>query len=343
MILEISRFHVIALPTLWASALRQMLKTINEIQKAHFMTLTFRGAVELYRESMRAVVLILILVSVGFLSAQVQKTPDPSKDPIYFCPMDKDIRSNSPGKCSRCGMKLVAGVPDPVEFHMDLTVAPKTPKPGDSVHLRFDIHDPWKNNPVKKFNVIHEKLFHAFVVSEDLQFFAHEHPVWVNDAFQYDIALPKSGMYRVLGDFYPEGATPQLLTKTIFVAGPPPTPVPLTRDYAPKNGPNLKVEMATQPAQPVAGVNTQMRFTIGPVEGLERYLGAWGHMLAVSDDVIDMIHTHPLLADGSEQIQFDLTFARPRMYRVWVQFQRMGVVNTVHFDVPVTASASTTR
>ena len=28
-------------------------------------------------------------------------------------------------------------------------------------------------------------------------------------------------------------------------------------------------------------------------------------------------------------------FPRPQTYRVWVQFQRDGVVNTVHFDVPV--------
>jgi hypothetical protein len=31
-----------------------------------------------------------------------------------------------------------------------------------------------------------------------------------------------------------------------------------------------------------------------------------------------------------------VVFPRPRTYRMWVQFQRNGVVNTVHFDVPVT-------
>lgn len=29
-------------------------------------------------------------------------SPDPSKDPVYVCPMDPDIRSNDPGNCSRC-------------------------------------------------------------------------------------------------------------------------------------------------------------------------------------------------------------------------------------------------
>lgn len=65
-------------------------------------------------------------------------------------------------------------------------------------------------------------------------------------------------------------------------------------------------------------------------------------MLAVSDDLIDLIHEHPFLADGDleiqfRQIQFNLIFPRARTYRVWVQFQRLGVVNTVHFDVPVRA------
>jgi len=49
-----------------------------------------------------------------------------------------------------------------------------------------------------------------------------------------------------------------------------------------------------------------------------------------------MIHTHPLLADGGPQVQFRVVFPRARTYRVWVQFQRNGVVNTAHFDVPVT-------
>ena len=34
-------------------------------------------------------------------------------------------------------------------------------------------------------------------------------------------------------------------------------------------------------------------------------------------------------------MQFNFKFPRARVYRVWVQFQRKGVVNTVHFDVPV--------
>jgi len=32
----------------------------------------------------------------------------------FTCPMDRDVRSKTPGKCPRCGMTLVANLPDPV-------------------------------------------------------------------------------------------------------------------------------------------------------------------------------------------------------------------------------------
>ena len=264
---------------------------------------------------------------------------DPSKDPVYVCPMDPDVRSHNPGTCRRCGMNLVAGIPDPVEFHLDLDVVPRPPKPTEPAALQFFIHDPWKDRPVVSYNVVHEKLFHAFVVSEDLQFFRHAHPTLAADGmFQLPIVFPKPGMYRVLGDFYPAGATPQLNARTVFVPGDSPAPVQLTRDYSPKAGENMRVSMETIPEQAIAGNRTQLRFRFDPGEGLEQYLGAWAHMLAASNDLIDMIHQHPYRTDEGPMVEFEMVFPRPQVYRVWVQFQRLGVVNTVQFDVPVTMS-----
>ena len=269
-------------------------------------------------------------------SLRAQPTP-PAPDPIYVCPMDPDVRGTKPGVCSRCGMKLVAGLPDPVEYHVDLTVTPRRLEVGQKARINLSVHDPWKDRPVTNYQIVHEKLFHLFAVSQDLQFFVHDHPIGPdqNGNFYYDIVFPKPGMYRVLGDFYPDGATPQLIAETVIVPGKPPVSPIIPRDYSTKDTENMRVETKTDPEQPLAGEKTLVYFTVGPVDGFEKYLGAWAHMLAASDDLIDMIHTHPLIADGGPQVEFSLVFPRARTYRIWVQFQRKGVVNTAHFDVPV--------
>jgi hypothetical protein len=270
-------------------------------------------------------------------AADASSPPDPTQGVIFVCPMDPDIRSYDAGVCRRCGMKLVAGVPDPVEFHLDLRVTPEPPVPGAPSVLQFLVHDPWKDRPVSAFNPVHERLFHAFVVSEDLEFFDHGHPSLIADGiFQFPITFRQPGMFRVLADFYPVGATPQLTTMTVIVPGAPPAPARLGRDYSTKHGPNMRVSFATIPERPVAGNRTQLRVTLD-AGGLEKYLGAWGHMIVASDDLIDMLHEHPFRADGGPQVEFEVVFPRARTHRLWMQFQRHGVVNTVHFDVPVEA------
>ena len=274
---------------------------------------------------MRAAARIVLFFTAGIIGAQ---------DAVYVCPMDPEVRSSRPGICPRCSMKLVAGLPEPVEYHMDLAVTPRLIRAGQEVKLDFTVRDPWRDRPVMRYQPIHERLFHLFVVSRDLQFFAHGHPdLLPGGSFSYRIAFPTPGMYRLLADFYPDGATPQLVAKTLIVPGAPPPPASLARDYSAKDAENLRIELTTEPAQPIAGMKTLMFFRVAPAEGLEPYLGAWGHLLAASDDLIDLIHTHPFQANGGV-IQFNVEFPRVRTYRVWVQFQRKGVVNTARFDVP---------
>jgi hypothetical protein len=282
----------------------------------------------------------LMIAFAAFVWAQA---PAPAQQTIpegavYICPMDPDMRSHNPGNCARCGMALVAGLPVPVEYHLDLDVSPKPIKVNAPSTLTFYVHDPWKKNPVKNYQLVHEKLFHMFVVSRDFETFVHDHPTLQPDnSFQYRYTFARPGLYRILGDFYPDGATPQLIAKTVIVpgGGAAAKTVTLSRDYSPKEAQNLRVELRTEPQQPMVGVKTQMYFRVAPADGLEKYLGAWGHMLAASDDLIDLIHEHPFVADGGPDIQFNITFPRVRTYRVWVQFQRNGVVNTAHFDIPV--------
>jgi hypothetical protein len=264
------------------------------------------------------------------------QAPPPQAPLDYICPMDPDVRSAVPGICPRCGMKLRLGIPDPVEYPMTLTLTPRVPKAGAPLEMLFRINDPDTEEPVTKFEIVHEKLFHLFVVSQDLNYFIHDHPIIQPDStFKYEANLPKPGLYRILGDFYPSAGTPQLIAKTIIVPGGVLQQATLQPDLAPQHATNLDVELAMEPPQPIAGMKTLMFFRVKPAEGLEKYIGAWAHMLAASDDLIDLIHTHPFIADGGPQLQFNLIFPRARTYRIWVQFQRKGVVNTAVFTIPV--------
>lgn len=254
----------------------------------------------------------------------------------FICPMDPDVRAKGPQKCPRCGMTLVPGLPDFREFRVKLGTAPKPLVPAKTAQLTFEVIDPQTGKRVTRFEWMHEKLFHLFLVSRDLQYFAHEHPTLEPDGrFRFETEFPKPGLYRVLSDFYPVDATPQLIANTLFVSGQETAPKPLAQDLGTQKGENLDVSLETEPAKPLAGFKTLLFFDLSNVEGLEMYLGAWGHLMAASEDLVDMIHTHPFLADGGKRIQFNIIFPRPGMYRVWVQFQRQSVVNTVAFNIPV--------
>jgi Heavy metal binding domain len=286
---------------------------------------------------------LLTLASCRPAESPVTSVPAPdaglaaSDGEVFFCPMDLDVRSNTPGSCPRCGMALVAGLPEPRDYDLDLQLTPRIPRAGETTTLRFTIRDPWEGHVVSDFEIMHEKLIHTFVVSQDLEYFAHVHPTQTSDgSFLLDVDFPQPGLYQVLGDFYPVGGTPQLVTHSVIVPGGELEPATLEPDYTrPVEAENITVRLVTNPAVPLAGQEAELYFTITPEEGLEKYIGAWGHMLAVSDDMIDTIHGHPFIADGSGEMLFHLLFPRARTYRVWVQFQRNGVVNTVQFDIPV--------
>lgn len=258
----------------------------------------------------------------------------------FVCPMDRDIRSQTPGKCPRCGMALVANLPEPVEYPLRLRVDPPQIPSGQPLALEFRVSDPQTGEPVKQFETVHEKLFHLFIISQDLQYFAHLHPRFDGAVFRLSTVLPKPGTYRLLADFFPTGGTPQLAPKTITTAGyttPLEAAIPqLKPDLAPQQGENMRVELKLVPPQPIAGKKTMLFVHLTPADGLQHYIGAWAHLLAVSNDLVDTIHGHPFIADGGPDMQFNIYFPREAPYKVWLQFQRQGVVNTVAFTIPVT-------
>ena len=270
-------------------------------------------------------------------SAQKAKIEDPLPPGDWVCPMDPDVHSDKPGACPRCGMKLIVQVPERVEYALEVGQSPELLKPGAIANLTFRVLDPRTGKPVTRFDIVHEKLMHLFLVSENLEFFAHEHPTLQRDGtFKLSVRLPRPGMYRMLADYYPSGSVPQLSVKTLFVAGAS-VPARIEPRLTPSTAANLTASLRLDPEEPLAGLETKLFYDLNPATGLEPYLGAWAHMLAVSEDLVDLVHTHPFIADGGPTVQFNLVFPRPGLFRIWTQFQRQGVVDTTVFTVPVKA------
>jgi hypothetical protein len=281
-----------------------------------------------------------VLLPLALVIAAAQQ---PATAPVQFiCPMDPDVRSSMPGKCPRCGMQLEAGIQQPIEYRLNFTASPARLPANEPVELRFELIDPRTGGRATKFEIVHEKLFHLFLASADLQYFIHDHPVLGEDGvFRFATTLPKPGVYRLLADCYPSGGTPQLLPRFLTTAGYDKpiaesitSPIP---DVAPKQANNISVSLRMEPPQPIPGTKTMLFFHVDPGDGIEPYLGAWGHLLALSNDLIDSIHEHPIYANGGPEVQFNIYFPREASYRIWVQFQRKGVVNTAAFTIPVQA------
>jgi Heavy metal binding domain len=286
-----------------------------------------------------------IVAAISAAATDSNQQVDDYTEGKFYCPMDADVRSSQEGFCPKCGMKLVAGVKDTSEYPINFSVEPKIPRVADLTRLTFGVVAPGDGRPVRNFEVVHEKLYHVFVVSQDLSFFLHTHPERnLGEDFHLDVRFPKPGMYRVLSDFYPAGGTPQLITDTVMIPGDGFSlqPAKIHADLSARQSENSHVELV-MPRRIFARDKVSLSFRVTPDDGIEPYLGVMAHMLAASSDLIDMMHDHPTQAldqanHAFKDLQFVVLFPRPGIYRVWIQFQRKGVVNTAYFDIPVDAS-----
>lgn len=284
----------------------------------------------------------------------------PQSQPLtYFCPMHMDVTAKAAGKCGKCGMALVPGDPwDEREYVLDVQTTPSAPRAGEPTGFRLLVADPTTRQPVADYVPVHDKRFHLFVVSQDLEHFAHIHPEQQPDgSWAIDHTLSKPGYYRVYSDFLPMGGTPQVIARTVATQG---YKGDLARSIATlvpdrafiKTVDGTTLRLTFEPSPIAAGVTTKLKYEVSadgrPVTDLEPYLAAWGHTLVLSEDALEYIHAHPIEylppdaaeAKGGPTITFDALFPKPGRYRLWTQFKRHGIVSTATFTVEAMPATS---
>ena len=136
----------------------------------------------------------------------------------FWCPMHPDERSDTRGTCAICRMALVR-MPAAVfkTYPVDLRATPTL----TGARLRLAVTHPASKQVVRKFTIVHERPMHLFLVGDDLEYFAHEHPAPQRDGvFMLDVRLPRPGPYMAIAEFLPEGGTPQTFQQ-LFTTGEP--------------------------------------------------------------------------------------------------------------------------
>jgi hypothetical protein len=243
-------------------------------------------------------------------------------------------------------MALVpAPPPDYAPYHLSIETYPRAPKVGTKTRIRLTISDPRTNASVKDFEAVHEKLLHLFIVNQDLEYFAHVHPILENGSFVYRVVFPRSGAYRLIADFLPVGGSPQLVQQTVVTSGYAGSLIPTARpsqDLTDKIVDNVRARLSMP--TPVAGREQLLTVefldaaTGAPISDLEPYLGAVGHLFLVSADLQTAAHSHPVAemsANVGPAVVFQALFPRPGAYRFWIQVQRHQRILTVPFTVEV--------
>jgi hypothetical protein len=216
-----------------------------------------------------------------------------------------------------------------------LLLEPATLSVGTRSRLKLSIVD-GHGESVGPLHAAHdEPPLHLIVVRRDLAGYRHLHPTPSGDGYVVDLALPLPGIWRAYADFEIDGEK-VVLGRDLFVPGDfAPQPLPAVARTA--RAESYDVDLDQQELR--AGAETTLRFRIGrsgtPVEGLQPYLGAAGHLVAIREDDLAYLHVHPVEGSAADRIEFGVDFAEPGRYVLFLQFKHENRVRTARFTVEV--------
>lgn len=330
---------------------------------------------------LRCFVLIAAAVLATATFARTQQgaavAPAVAEETAWVCPMHSDYTADIQGTCPRCGMALVHAAPfDVRDYDLDFRTVPAVVRAGHKATLRFQVLHPGTGEVVRKFETVHERQYHLFVISQDMQHFEHIHPRELADGtWTIDLTLPKPGYYKVLSDVLPSGGSSQFIARPLVTAGYERDLVAGSAHLVPdavltKTDAGITASVTYDPVQFVVGQYGHITYhlvdsaTGKPITDLQTYLGAFGHTLIMSEDMAEYVHSHPLdiiaMPDdgggppvfrippgadleklrGGPDVTFEGLMPKPGRYRAWTQFRRNNRLHTFAFTFDVVMPVS---
>jgi hypothetical protein len=243
-------------------------------------------------------------------------------------------------------------------YNVNVQFDPAIPQAGKPTNLNLIVSEQKVGEPVKDFDVMHDKLMHLIIINkEDLSHFAHIHPKLDERTGIFHVAhiFAKAGKYKMWIDTKPKGGI-QILTAFAFnVEGEPiHSPAKIAHEQTRvKNvdaeGQSYQISLNCEPEQLAAGMDVKMTFKIKdangkPIINLEPLMAAGGHCVIIDADGREFLHVHPAedVSDvvswrGGPSVSFLANFPKPGLYRAWGQFQHEGRLLTADFTFQVVA------
>ena len=208
---------------------------------------------------------------------------------------------------------------------------------GKPTTLKLMIHGA-DGDVVTTFEVVHEQKIHLIIVRDGLDQFAHIHPE-VDAAGNATVSytFPTGGNYWLYADHKPTGKGQATATAQVKVAGDiPANPVqtPNVPGEIPGDGLRAKVAVEGAGGGGEATITFDLTDAAGkPVEDLQPYMGAMGHLVVLSSDGKEYVHAHPAEAKPgtSSRVVFQAHIMKPGLYKGWGQFRRTDTVRVVPF------------
>ena len=201
--------------------------------------------------------------------------------------------------------------------------------------FRFTIVD-GEGQPVTGFTPVHERDLHLIVVNRELTNYHHVHPKLAGDGtWSIDLPALPAGSYRAIADFQVAGGPRLALGTDVSVAGTY-TPTVLPEPHSTTTVDGYDVTISTKDGK---GGEVTASLTVTrdghPVDDLQPYLGANGHLVAIRAGDLAYLHVHPVDEhagpphDGT--VTFNASLDATGRYGLFFDFQHNGVVHTAAF------------
>ncbi len=310
--------------------------------------------------AMRGIALAGLLLAPAACGPTIAVPPTPTRDASAIMVAQNHLH----GEGAAGGLRLFTKYGGP------LTVAvgeqPAKPLPSQPFTITYSLKSS-AGSPINQdgLKVTHQRLMHLILVSADLEYFSHIHPLPVGSGlYSVESLVPRPGTYLLFNEFVTALGVTQVERNLFSTTGAPPdTSAELTPDLGvPHSVDGLRVVLTSNTVKLRRRAPVVFTLEVSkdgePVTEMEPFLGAPCHVAIISADTKQFTHTHgdvpggamspvmagmdmskvgdmPVPAYFGPKLQFTHTFAQPGLYRVWVQFGYRGAVETAAYNMQV--------